>query len=108
MNMYADRCNRCGKTVIKGSHNDSSDMVITCDSFLYMCDIKPGESSRPTLSLKEYYGPDIRHMYCLDCLVEVVGGWVKEMKERGPSKIRLDHILCGEKGVTSPCPVCGK
>jgi len=108
--MIADKCNRCGKTVIKRYNSDSSDMVLTEDSFLYLCDTIRGESCRPSLSLREYYGEDKQHHYCLNCLSEVIHEWVEAMKARGPSKsIPLNHILTGNKGgVISPCPVCGR
>ena len=106
MNMVADKCNRCGKIVVKHGHADSSDMVKTEDSFLYMCDIDhKTESGRPSLQLKDYPGA---RMYCLDCLLETVREWVEEMKKRGASKIPLNHILFPDKNVSSPCPVCGK
>jgi len=107
MQMVADKCHKCGRIVVKHDHIDSSDMVKTNDSFLYICDIKLGESSRPCLQLKEYYGADEARMYCLDCLLEVVVDWVKEMKKRGASKIPLNHIIAGDK-VLSRCPICGK
>ncbi len=107
MNLVADKCNRCGKMVIKGSCGDSSDMVRTNDSFLYLCDVKPGESSRPSLRLREY-GIETSHSYCLDCLVKVVTEWVEEMKKRGKSDIPLQNIVLPDKRVSSPCPVCGR
>lgn len=107
MNIIADKCNRCGKVVVKHSHSESSDMVQTNDSFLYLCDIPKGESSRPSLQLKEYCEHGER-LYCLDCLLETIKEWVEKMKKRAPSKIPLNNIIFGNKGVTSPCPVCGK
>jgi len=107
MEMVADKCNRCGKIVVKHQHMDSSDMVKTEDSFLYMCDIDhKTESSRPHLQLKDY--PDKQRMYCLDCLLAEVSDWVKEMKKRGKRDIPLDHIIQGKQGVSSPCPICGR
>lgn len=108
MKMTADKCNKCGKVVLKHYHADSSDMVKTKDSFLYMCDTKEKEAGRPYLQLKEYYGEDQSRMYCLDCLQEMVHEWVGEMKKRGPSDIPLHHIIFPEGKVSSPCPVCGK
>ena len=105
--MIADKCNCCGKVVVKRNSSDSSDMVKTEDSFLYMCDLKKGEGSRPILQLREYGGSDNSRMYCLDCLLEVLSEWVEEMKKRGQSDIPLNHIIFGNK-VPSPCPVCGK
>ena len=109
--MVADKCNRCGKIVVKLNHYDSSDMVETCDSFLYLCDIKAGDSGRPSLQLKEYCGGTLErqsHMYCLDCLDATVAEWVEEMKKRGKSNIPLSHILLPNRPVSSPCPICGK
>ena len=104
MEMIADRCNRCGKTVVKSCHGDSSDMVKTNDSFLYLCDMDyKSESSRPCLQLKDY--PDKPRLYCLDCLAEEVTEWVEKMKKRGDSDIPLDHIIFS---TISPCPTCGK
>ena len=108
MQMVADKCNRCGKVVIKRNHADSSDMVKTSDSFLYMCDTKKGESGRPSLQLREYYGEEHSRMYCLDCLVAEVTEWVEKVKKRGASEIPLNHIIFAEGRVPSPCPVCGK
>ena len=109
MKMVADKCNRCGKVVVKHDHMNSSDMVKTNDSFLYMCDIKDKEeSSRPSLQLKDYGPEDGSRMYCLDCLLEGVTEWVEEMKKRGPSNIPLNHIIFPKGKVSSPCPVCGK
>lgn len=109
MDMTADKCNRCGKIVVKHNHSDSSDMVKTQDSFLYMCDINhKEESGRPSLQLKEYYGQDQSRMYCLDCLLTEVSEWVKKMKKRGKSNIPPDHIIQGKTGVSSPCPICGR
>ena len=108
MNMVADKCNRCGKIVVKHDHAASSDMVKTQDSFLYMCDLMKGESGRPSLQLKEYYGEDKNRMYCLDCLLETVREWVDEMKKRGKSDIELSHIMFPGGGVSSPCPICGR
>lgn len=108
MDMVADKCNRCGKIVVKHNHADSSDMVKTCDSFLYMCDLKERESGRPSLQLKEYVGEGKPKMYCLDCLDVTVHEWVEEMKKRGKSDIPLDHILLPDRQVSSPCPICGR
>lgn len=109
MKMVADKCNRCGKVVVKKSQSDSSDMVMTCDSLLYMCDLRQGEGSRPTLQLKEYgcSEENAPRMYCLDCLLAEVTEWVEKMKARGASKIPLNSIIFAGK-VNSPCPVCGK
>jgi hypothetical protein len=107
MEMVADECCRCGKIVVKKHSSDSSDMVKTYDSFIYMCDVKPGEGSRPHLQLKDYRGVDESRTYCLDCLLEEVKEWVEKMKQRGPSKIPLNHIVFPGK-VSSPCPVCGR
>jgi hypothetical protein len=107
MQFYADVCNRCGKKVVKRGEADSSDMVKTNDSFLYLCDIKPLEAARPSLALKEYCGVNTDHTYCPDCLVAEVSEWVAKIKARGASKIHLNNIIMGDK-VTSPCPVCGK
>ncbi len=106
MKMVADKCNRCGKAVIKHGSEESSDMVETHDSFLYLCDLKKDEGSRPTLQLREG-GRDQNQLYCLDCLVSQVSEWVEKMKARGASKIPLNHIIFGDK-VPSPCPLCGK
>ena len=106
--MVADECSRCGKVVVKSNSADSSDMVRTEDSFLYLCDLLPSESGRPTLQLKEYSGMDHSRLYCLDCLLEVVTEWVEKMKARGKSKIPLNHVISGMKGITFPCPVCGR
>ena len=108
MQMVADKCSRCGKMVVKCGHADSSDMVKTMDSFLYMCDMKTGEACRPSLQLKEYYGEDQFRMYCLDCLVAEVAEWVEKMKSRGASNIPIDHIIFPGKNVSSPCPICGR
>ena len=105
--MVADKCNRCGKVVVKSTHSGSSDMVKTEDSFLYMCDLKKGESSRPSLQLREYGKSDNSRMYCLDCLLEVVSKWVMEVKKRKQSDIPLNHIIAGNK-VLSPYHTCGK
>ncbi len=107
MQFYADVCGRCSKKVVKRDRSGSSDMVQTCDSFLYLCDCKPGETSRPSLCLKDHGTSSPERTYCLDCLVLVVGEWVKKMKERGYSKIPLSNIIYGEL-ISSPCPVCGK
>jgi hypothetical protein len=107
MNMIADKCNRCGKVVVKHNQSDSSDMIKTCDCFLYLTDIKNNESSRPTLQLREYCGPDQTRAYCPDCLVAEITEWVDKLKKRGKSDIPLNHIIFGDR-VTSPCPVCGK
>jgi len=106
--IFADRCEKCGKTVVKHSHADSSDMVQTNDSFLYLCDVKEGESSRPSLYLREYASPSPEHHYCLDCLLVKVAEWIAEMKKRGASKIPLDRILLPKGEISSPCPVCGR
>ncbi len=106
MNFVADVCHRCGKKVVKRLDIDSSDMVKTHDSFLYLCDLKPGESCRPSLQLKDY-GPDSERGYCLNCLLTEVTEWVQKMKERGASKISPRNIIFGDI-VTSPCPICGK
>lgn len=106
MQYYVNACSRCGKKVIKTSEHGSSDMVITHDSFLYLCDLKKGESSRPSLQLKDYE-PDERRTYCLDCLLTEISKWVEEMKKRGSSDIPLNNIVFGNV-ITSPCPVCGK
>lgn len=109
--MVADKCSRCGKIVVKHSHVDSSDMVKTYDSFLYLCDIKKEESGRPSLQLKEYAGaePESSRLYCLDCLDATVHEWVVEMKKRGKSdSIPLGHILLPNRPISSPCPVCGR
>lgn len=108
MEMVADKCSRCGKLVVKRSSADSSDMVRTCDSFLYLCDVRKEEPGRPTLQLKEYAGNEQR-TYCLDCLDATVHEWVEEMKKRGKSdSIPLNHIMLPGKCVSSPCPVCGR
>jgi len=107
-NIVADKCDRCGKIVVKHDHADSSDMVKTCDSFLYMCDVKRGESSRPSLELKNYYGEGAGKMWCPDCLLETISEWIRGIKERGPSEIPPEHVISGKKGVPSPCPICGK
>lgn len=83
-------------------------MVMTEDSFLYMCDVKQGEGGRPSLQLREYYGEERSRMYCLDCLLFEVAEWVEEMKKRGKSNIPLNHIILPDKGVSSPCPICGR
>jgi len=106
--MVADKCSRCGKIVVKNSHAESSDMVKVCDSFLYMCDLKPGEGSRPSLQLKEYRDVDSFRMYCPNCLLEEVREWVVEMLMRGASNIPLDHTIFPGGKISSPCPVCGK
>lgn len=108
MRMTADKCSRCGKIVVKHDHAGSSDMVKTSDSFLYMCDVKAGESGRPSLQLREYYGEDQSRMYCLDCLLEEVHEWVEVMRKRGASDIPLNHIVFPKDKISSPCPVCGK
>jgi hypothetical protein len=108
MNLVADQCSRCGKIVVKRYLSDSSDMVKTCDSFVYMCDTKPGETGRPSLQLKNYTGGDESQMYCLDCLLETVREWVETMKQRGSSDIPFKHIILAKGYVSSPCPVCGR
>lgn len=105
MKRIVDVCDRCGKKVVKTCDSDSSDMVRTNNSFLYLCDLKEGESSRPTLQLKNYYYEE--GSYCLDCLLTEVEEWVKKMKDRGASKIPLEKIIFGNT-VSSPCPVCGR
>ena len=94
--MVADRCDRCGRTVVKKDHASSSDMVQTHDSFLYLCDIRAGESSRPCLQLKEYM-PEKSRLYCLNCLLATIQDWVEEMKKRGDSAIPQENVLLGHK-----------
>ena len=104
MNYTVDVCDYCGKKVIKKSWSDSSDMVKTCDSFFYLCDLKRKESIRPHLDLmnfSECAGEDQSKMFCLDCLLEVITNWITEMKARGPSKIDRNDIIFPEGKVSS-------
>ncbi len=106
MKYFADVCHRCGTKVVKRAENDSSDMVKTCDSFLYMCDVKPGEACRPCLQLRDF-SPDSARMYCLDCLLNEVSEWIKKMKERGRSNISPKNVIWGDM-ISYPCPHCGR
>jgi hypothetical protein len=106
MQLIADKCNRCGKVVIKHDDSDSSDMIQTGDCFLFLGDVLPHESSRPTLALKEFNN-NAHHLYCPDCLVAVVTDWVKELKKRPASKIPFNHILPPGNGIFN-CPLCQK
>ena len=103
MNYTVDVCAHCGKKVIKKSHSDSSDMVRTCDSFLYLCDLKRKECVRPHLDLQNFskQGEDQSKVYCLDCLLGVITNWITEMKARGPSKIDRNDIIFPEGKVSS-------
>ena len=107
MNMIADKCNRCGKVVIKHDSRDSSDMIRTNDSFLFYGDLMEGESGRPSLNLKEFSGGDTSHLYCPDCLLETVKEWVEKIKKRPSSKIPINHILPPGNKVFN-CPLCKK
>ena len=107
MQYYIDVCFRCGKKVIKTSRSGSSDMVETSDGFLYLCDVKKGESSRPSLQLRDYNNEYMKRTYCLDCLLAEVSEWVMKMKKRGSSNIPFNDIIIGNI-VPSPCPICGK
>ena len=92
MEMVADKCERCGKIVVKQYLGDSSDMVRTRGLFLYLCDVKDNATCRPSL-LKDYTS----EIYCLDCLDATVHEWVEELKKRGKSDIPLNHILLPDR-----------
>lgn len=98
MKMIADKCDRCGKVVVKQNHFDSSDMVITEGSFLYMCDRKGGKACRPHLELESLSGirGERGKAYCPDCLLAVVREWVEEIKKRGASDIPVGNIILPE------------
>ena len=95
MRTVGDKCNLCGKVVLKPANFESSDMVVTNASILYLGDLKEGEGVRPSLLLKDY--PDREHHYCLDCFLEVVTRWVAAMKARGPSDISPENILLSKQ-----------
>lgn len=109
MDMVADKCNQCGKVVVKHGSADSSDMIQTNDSFLFMGDLLPGEGGRPSLALKEYFRLNEQsfHHYCLDCLVAVVVEWVQKLKQRPASNIPIGYVLPPGNQIIK-CPICNK
>jgi hypothetical protein len=76
----ANKCNRCGKTVIKDTDCTSTGMVQTTGYFIYLCDLKKKEVAMPVLQL----GEDLQLFhFCPDCLLETVKEWVTKIKKRG-------------------------
>jgi hypothetical protein len=77
----ADKCNRCGKTVIKEMSISDTGMVQTEGVFTYLCSLKKRETSRPALTFEE--DNSNFHHYCPDCLLATVQEWVTKIKKRG-------------------------
>jgi hypothetical protein len=77
----ADKCNRCGKTVIKETSISDTGMVQTKGLFIYLGPLKKRETSRPALMFeKDNSNPN---HYCPDCLLATVQEWITKIKKRG-------------------------
>ena len=109
MKILAQKCNKCGKVVLQHDRIESTDLITTNGSFLFMGDVLPCESGRPSLNLKDFNvsEEDGEYHYCPDCLVEEVREWVEKIKKRPPSKIPINHILPPGNKV-EVCPFCHK
>lgn len=97
MDILASKCDNCGKTILQ-EHSDSCDMVRVVGELSYLCDLLPDEKCRPSLLFNNdfnSYLPNHQggHLYCPDCLLEVITRWVKEIKSRPASKIPDEDII---------------
>jgi len=108
MNMVADKCDECGKVVVKTHDSASSDMIVTRGSILYLCDTVKGESSRPSFLLQRLFGSDTPKVWCPDCLVKALSRWVNDLEQRGSSAIPPEHIIPGRQEEPPVCRFCGK
>ena len=78
-NQLADVCDRCGRVAVKKQQGESSEMVVllqeTSTTLIYLGDILPGESTRPTFRLDG-------KAFCPDCYLAEITEWVGKFNAR--------------------------
>ena len=76
-NLIAEKCNHCGKVIVKEDTGDTSNRVtfVDCEYALLFCDYDGTKiHARPTLSLEGI-------ILCLDCVVPFFQAWIDSVRK---------------------------